>query len=57
MESAESVWVTPEHVTEFLRKGAKPETVTRLLIATGAWSQSGAEEIVSTLAPQPVDAA
>ena len=57
MESAQSVSVTPEHVTEFLRKGAKPETVTRLLVATGAWSESGAEEIVSTLATQPVDAA
>ena len=57
MESPQSASVTPEHVTEFLRKGAKPETVTRLLVATGAWSQSGAEEIVSTLATQPVDAA
>jgi hypothetical protein len=57
MESAESVSATPEHVTEFLRKGVEPETVTRLLVATGAWSESGAEEIVSTLAPQPVDAA
>lgn len=56
MESARSVSVTPEHVTEFLRRGAKPETVTRLLVATGAWSESGAEEIVSTLAPQRVDA-
>ena len=56
MESARSVSVTPEHITEFLRRGAKPETVTRLLVATGAWSESGAEEIVSTLAPQPVDA-
>ena len=56
MESAESVSVTPEHVTEFLRKGVKPETVTRLLVATGAWSESGAEEIVSTLAAQPGDA-
>jgi hypothetical protein len=53
----QSVSVTPEHVKAFLRKGAKPETVTRLLVATGAWSESGAEEIVSTLAPEPVDAA
>ena len=57
MESPQSASVTPEHVTEFLRKGAKPETVTRLLVATGAWSESGAAEIVSTLATQPVDAA
>ena len=57
MESPQSASVTPEHVTAFLRKGAKPETVTRLLVATGAWSQSGAEEIVSTLATQPVGAA
>ena len=57
MEGPQSASVTPEHVTEFLRKGAKPETVTRLLVATGAWSESGAEEIVSTLAAQPGDAA
>ena len=58
MESApQPVSVTPEQVTGFLRKGAKPDAVTRLLVATGAWSESGAEEIVSTLATQPVDAA
>ena len=57
METApRPVSVTPEQVTEFLRKGAEPETVKRLLVATGAWSESGAEEIVSTLATQPVDA-
>ena len=57
METApRPVSVTPEQVTEFLRKGAEPETVKRLLVATGAWSESGAEEIVSTLATQHVDA-
>ena len=57
METApRPVSVTPEQVTEFLRKGAEPETVKRLLVATGAWSESGAEEIVSTLATQPADA-
>ena len=56
METApRPVSVTPEQVTEFLRKGAEPETVKRLLVATGAWSESGAEEIVSTLATQPAD--
>jgi hypothetical protein len=56
MESGRSLSVTPEHITEFLRRGAKPDTVTQLLVATGAWSESGAREIVSTLAAQPVDA-
>ena len=49
------VSVTPAQVADFLRQGVEPDSVMRLLVATGAWSESGAKEIVSALATQPVD--
>jgi len=42
--------VTPSGVRRLLESGIQPERVAQLLVATGAWSESGASEIVSTLA-------
>ncbi len=43
------VVVTPTRVEELLARGMDADEVVRLLVATGAWSESGAAEIVSTL--------
>jgi len=42
--------VTPSGVRRLLESGIQAETVAQLLVATGARSESGASEIVSTLA-------
>jgi hypothetical protein len=44
-----SVSLTPERVAELVGRGVGSEDIARLLVATGAWSEAGAEEIVSTL--------
>ena len=41
--------VTPGGVRRLLDSGAEPERIARLLVATGAWSEAGALDIVSTL--------
>jgi hypothetical protein len=41
--------VTPAQVEELCSRGAAPDEIVRLLVATGAWSEAGAAEIVSTL--------
>ncbi len=41
--------VTPSGVRRLLESGIQPERVAQLLVATGAWSESGASDIVSTL--------
>ena len=45
-----SAQVTPSGVRRLLESGIEPERVTRLLVATGAWSESGASDIVAMLA-------
>jgi hypothetical protein len=42
--------VTPGSVQRLLESGIEPERVAQLLVATGVWSESGASDIVSTLA-------
>ena len=42
--------VTPGSVQRLLQSGVEPERVAEFLVATGVWSESGASEIVSTLA-------
>ena len=42
--------VTPSRVQQLLESGVEPGKVAELLVATGAWSESGASDIVSTLA-------
>ncbi len=42
-----SIAVTPGFVAELLSRGVDEDDVVRLLVATGAWSESGAAEIVS----------
>jgi len=42
--------VTPSGVRRLLESGIQPERVAQLLVATGDWSESGASDIVSTLA-------
>jgi hypothetical protein len=44
------VSVTPTQVAGLLSRGVDAEEIARLLVATGAWSDAGAEEIVVTLA-------
>ena len=41
--------MTPSQVQHLLDSGIERGDVVRLLVATGAWSESGAAEIVSTL--------
>ena len=43
------VQMTPSRVQDLLDAGVEAGDVVRLLVATGAWSESGAVEIVSTL--------
>ena len=42
--------MTPEQVAELVGRGVGTDDIVRLLVATGAWSEAGATEIVSTLA-------
>ena len=42
--------VTPSGVRRLLESGIEPERVAQFLVATGVWSESGASDIVSTLA-------
>lgn len=44
-----STQVTPVGVRRLLEAGIEPERIARLLVATGAWSEEGASDIVSTL--------
>ena len=43
--------MTPEQVAMLVDRGVNAEDIVRLLVATGTWSEAGATEIVSTLAP------
>jgi hypothetical protein len=47
--------VSPAQVAKLLAEGADSEAIVKLLVATGNWTPEGATEIVSTLAPSPVD--
>ena len=42
--------VSPGSVQRLLASGIEPERLARLLVATGVWSESGASDIVSTMA-------
>jgi len=46
-----SLSMTPEQVAELIDRGVGDDDIARLLVATGTWSEAGAMEIVSTLAP------
>jgi hypothetical protein len=48
---ARQVSLTPEQLTMLVDRGVDTEDIVRLLVATGTWSEAGATEIVSTLAP------
>ena len=52
---ARSVSVSPDQVAELLKRGVDTEEITRLLVATGTWSDAGAVEIVSTIAHSDID--
>ena len=56
MDNVGPVSVTPAQVADFLSRGVNTDEIIRLLVATGTWSESGAAEIVSTIAQQPDDA-
>ena len=43
--------ITPAQVEQLLAGGSDSDEVARLLVATGAWTEEGAREIVSTLSP------
>ncbi len=50
------VQMTPNQVQHLLDSGIEAGNVVRLLVATGAWTETGAAEIVATLrAPGPID--
>jgi hypothetical protein len=49
--------VSPAQVQKLLADGADSEAVVELLVATGTWTEDGATEIVSTLAPTQATAA
>ena len=56
MDDAGPVSVTPTQVANLVSSGVvKTDEIIRLLVATGTWSDSGAAEIVSTIAQQPDD--
>ena len=55
MDNAGLVSVTPTQVANLVSSGVKTDEIIRLLVATGTWSDSGAAEIVSTIAQQPDD--
>ena len=55
MDNAGPVSVTPTQVANLVSSGVKTDEIIRLLVATGTWSDSGAVEIVSTIAQQPGD--
>ena len=42
--------VTPGSVQRLLESGIEPKKVARILVATGVWSESGASDIVATMA-------
>jgi hypothetical protein len=52
---ARPVSMTPEQVEKLVDRGVSTEDIVRLLVATGTWSEAGATEIVSTLAPRTAD--
>jgi hypothetical protein len=39
----------PAEVENLCSRGVAPDKIVRLLVATGAWSEAGAAEIVATL--------
>lgn len=51
-QDASSLSMTPEQVAMLVGRGVGSDDIVRLLVATGAWSEAGATEIVSTLAPK-----
>ena len=56
MDNAGPVSATPTQVANLVSSGVvKTDEIIRLLVATGTWSDSGAAEIVSTIAQQPDD--
>ena len=42
--------VSPGSVQRLLESGIEPKKVAQLLVATGVWSESGASDIVATMA-------
>ena len=54
--AARPVTVTPAQVAELVGRGVEAGEIVRLLVATGTWSESGAAEIVATLASGADDA-
>jgi hypothetical protein len=51
-----SLSVSPDQVAGMLERGVGTEKIAKLLVATGTWSDAGAEEIVATLAQSNGDA-
>jgi len=56
-QDASSLSMTPELVATLVGRGVGTDEVVRLLVATGAWSEAGATEIVSALALPASDSA
>jgi hypothetical protein len=54
---ARPVSITPEQVARLVDRGVGTDDIVRLLVSTGSWSETGAAEIVSTLAQRPVEIA
>jgi hypothetical protein len=42
--------VSPGSVKRLLESGIEPDRIAQLLVATGVWSESGASDIISTMA-------
>ena len=51
------VSITPEQVARLVERGVGTDDIVRLLVSTGSWSETGAAEIVSTLAQRRVETA
>ena len=40
--------VAPHHVQQWLKEGADHDAVVQMLVASGAWTEAGAHDIVQT---------
>jgi hypothetical protein len=52
--------IAPHHVQQWLNDGTDHQAVVRMLVASGAWTEDGANDIVQTvsaheLAPEPIE--
>ena len=52
--------IAPHHVQQWLKDGTDHEAVVQMLVASGAWTEEGAHDIVQTfstheLTPEPVE--